>query len=240
MECGSPGHCGTTSSNASTACDASSRPGRSACTPIPRPQPICRLGRPPYASPSCWRRLDLRDVTLVGNDTGGGLCLAALGTQHPGLQRIGRLVLTNCDSYEHFPPKGFDTMVALMRRSPASGSALLCASSHRAWAGECSSRACAPPGRRPAHERAPSSEPSPTARRRARTLLRVTQSLEPSVTLDAVDDLRSFSRPVLLAWGAADKLLSAGPCPPAPGGLRRRPPGSDRWGQHLRDARSAG
>ena len=71
--------------------------------------------------PELLETLDLRDVTLVGNDTGGGLCLAALGTQHPGLQRIGRLVLTNCDSYEHFPPKGFDTMVALMRRSPGLG-----------------------------------------------------------------------------------------------------------------------
>ena len=40
-----------------------------------------------------------------------------------------------------------------------------------------------------------------------RTRRRDTQSLEPSVTLDAVDDLRSFSRPVLLAWGAADKLF---------------------------------
>lgn len=75
--------------------------------------------------PELLESLDLRDVTLVGNDTGGGLCLAALGTQHPGLQRIGRLVLTNCDSYEHFPPKGFDTMVALTRRAPALGSALL-------------------------------------------------------------------------------------------------------------------
>ena len=37
--------------------------------------------------------------------------------------------------------------------------------------------------------------------------LRFTQSLEPSVTLDVVDDLRSFSKPVLLAWGAADKLF---------------------------------
>jgi pimeloyl-ACP methyl ester carboxylesterase len=37
--------------------------------------------------------------------------------------------------------------------------------------------------------------------------LRVTQSLEPSVTLDAVDALRSFPKPVLLALGAADKLF---------------------------------
>src|SRR5207302_1156867 len=48
--------------------------------------------------PAFLELLDLDDVTLVGNDTGGGLCLAALGSGHPGLERIGRLVLTNCDS----------------------------------------------------------------------------------------------------------------------------------------------
>lgn len=65
--------------------------------------------------------LDLHDVTLVGNDTGGGLCLAALGTGQVGLDRIGGLVLTNCDSYEHFPPKGFDIMVKLCRTAPPLG-----------------------------------------------------------------------------------------------------------------------
>lgn len=59
--------------------------------------------------PAFLEALDLHDVVLVGNDTGGGLCLAALGTGLPGVDRIGALVLTNCDSYEHFPPKGFDT-----------------------------------------------------------------------------------------------------------------------------------
>ena len=45
--------------------------------------------------------LDLRDVTLVGNDTGGAICQIVV-TEHPG--RIGRLVLTNCDAYEAFLP----------------------------------------------------------------------------------------------------------------------------------------
>ena len=45
--------------------------------------------------------LDLRDVTLVGNDTGGAVCQIVI-TEHPG--RIGRLVLTNCDAYEAFLP----------------------------------------------------------------------------------------------------------------------------------------
>jgi pimeloyl-ACP methyl ester carboxylesterase len=150
--------------------------------------------------PELLEALDLRDVTLVGNDTGGGLCLASLGTRHPGLQRVGRLVLTNCDSYERFPPKGFDTMVALMRRSPAAGTALL-----RFFASG--------PGRRVFLKGVCATRPPTGARVRAvfgafadspetrRDALRFTQSLEPSVTLDAVDDLRSFSRPVLLVWG---------------------------------------
>jgi pimeloyl-ACP methyl ester carboxylesterase len=47
-------------------------------------------------------KLDLRDVTLVGNDTGGAICQLVI-TKHP--ERIGRLVLTNCDAFEVFPPK---------------------------------------------------------------------------------------------------------------------------------------
>jgi pimeloyl-ACP methyl ester carboxylesterase len=46
-------------------------------------------------------RLDLRDVTLVGNDTGGAICQVVI-SNHP--ERIGRLVLTNCDAYEAFFP----------------------------------------------------------------------------------------------------------------------------------------
>ncbi len=45
--------------------------------------------------------LDLRDVTLVGNDTGGAICQVTIA-RHPA--RIARLVLTNCDAYEAFFP----------------------------------------------------------------------------------------------------------------------------------------
>ncbi|MBI1885348.1 MAG: alpha/beta hydrolase [Chloroflexi bacterium] len=48
--------------------------------------------------------LDLNAVTLVGNDTGGGLC-QVLATEHP--ERVGRLVLTNCDGFDYFPPPIF-------------------------------------------------------------------------------------------------------------------------------------
>jgi pimeloyl-ACP methyl ester carboxylesterase len=56
--------------------------------------------------------LDLSDVTLVGNDTGGGLCQLVIDA-YP--DRIGRLVLTNCDAFDKFPPFPFNTVFALMR-----------------------------------------------------------------------------------------------------------------------------
>jgi len=48
--------------------------------------------------------LGLTDVTLVGNDTGGALCQLLLADD---ASRIGRVVLTNCDAFENFPPKVF-------------------------------------------------------------------------------------------------------------------------------------
>ena len=45
--------------------------------------------------------LELQDVTLVGNDTGGAICQLAIAA---GAPRVARLVLTNCDSVENFFP----------------------------------------------------------------------------------------------------------------------------------------
>jgi pimeloyl-ACP methyl ester carboxylesterase len=60
--------------------------------------------------------LDLSDVTLVGSDTGGGLCQLTVDA-YP--DHIGRLVLTNCDAFDKFPPFPFDIVFALLR-GPAS------------------------------------------------------------------------------------------------------------------------
>ena len=48
--------------------------------------------------------MGLERVTLVANDTGGALCQLVV-TRHP--ERVGRLVLTNCDAYDNFPPRMF-------------------------------------------------------------------------------------------------------------------------------------
>src|SRR3954465_7201855 len=48
--------------------------------------------------------LDLDDVVLVANDTGGALTQLVM-TRHP--DRIGGVVLTNCDAFERFFPPLF-------------------------------------------------------------------------------------------------------------------------------------
>jgi pimeloyl-ACP methyl ester carboxylesterase len=45
--------------------------------------------------------LDLEDVVLVGNDT-GGVITQLVAVHHR--DRLGALVLTSCDAFEHFPP----------------------------------------------------------------------------------------------------------------------------------------
>ncbi|MGI8449624.1 MAG: alpha/beta fold hydrolase [Streptosporangiaceae bacterium] len=46
-------------------------------------------------------RLDLQDVTLVGNDTGGALVQLLMCD---GASRVGRVVLASCDAFDNFPP----------------------------------------------------------------------------------------------------------------------------------------
>jgi pimeloyl-ACP methyl ester carboxylesterase len=45
--------------------------------------------------------LDLRDVTLIGADTGGALVQLLMPAAGP---RIGRVVLASCDAFDNFPP----------------------------------------------------------------------------------------------------------------------------------------
>jgi pimeloyl-ACP methyl ester carboxylesterase len=56
--------------------------------------------------------LDLTDVTLVGSDTGGGICQLAVDARP---ERIGRLVLTNCDAFEQCPPFPFNKVFGVLR-----------------------------------------------------------------------------------------------------------------------------
>lgn len=68
------------------------------------------------AVPELLAALDLHQVTLVGNDTGGALCQLALAGD---TGRIGALVLTNCDVFDRFPPPLFVPLFRLARHRPA-------------------------------------------------------------------------------------------------------------------------
>ena len=52
--------------------------------------------------------LGLERATLVGNDSGGAICQIAV-TRRP--ERVDRLILTNCDAFESFPPLAFRYLV---------------------------------------------------------------------------------------------------------------------------------
>ncbi len=58
--------------------------------------------------------LGLDDVTLVGNDTGGAICQLLLADD---ASRIGRVVLTNCDAFENFPPRMFVPLFLAAKRT---------------------------------------------------------------------------------------------------------------------------
>lgn len=58
------------------------------------------------------RELDLSDVTLVANDTGGAITQILLSRDR---SRIGRVVFTNCDAYDKFFPQPFTALPALSR-----------------------------------------------------------------------------------------------------------------------------
>jgi pimeloyl-ACP methyl ester carboxylesterase len=148
-------------------------------------------------------RLGLNDITLVGNDTGGALCQLVV-TGHP--ERIGRLVLVNCDAFEHFPPAPFDTLIKVLRRVP--GSLAVLATTSRVPAVRQGAMKMAPLTMEPVPDELLESWVSPLrASGIRRDLLKVLRGIDPAHTLQAAERLPAFGRPVLLAWGTEDKFF---------------------------------
>ncbi|MBJ7337143.1 alpha/beta hydrolase [Mycolicibacterium sp.] len=149
--------------------------------------------------------LDLTGVIIVANDTGGGLVLATLGDATLDTSRIARLVLTNCDSYEHFPPGAFAQIVKLCRFSSAIGGAvvrLLATGPGQGFFLKAVSKH--PPTAKRQREIFGAFATSAAARRDAVT---VTASLDPALTLRAAPAIEAFDKPVTLVWGTDDELF---------------------------------
>ena len=149
-------------------------------------------------------KLDLRDVTLVANDTGGALTQIAM-TQGP-TDRIARVVLTSCDAFDNFLPPMFKGLQVLARFQPAL-------------------TAFVQPLRLRPLRRLPiafgwlTKRPIPrevedpwvmtplTRREVRRDVARVLRAIDSRHTEQAAEKLGSFEKPVLLAWSTEDKVF---------------------------------
>ncbi|WP_432846598.1 alpha/beta fold hydrolase [Amycolatopsis sp. CA-161197] len=147
--------------------------------------------------------LDLHDVTLVANDTGGAITQLLLA-RHPA--RVGRVVLTPSDSFEYFFPPIFKPLPTLAK-VPGSMAVLGQLLRVRAlwplpllfgWV-----------TKKPLDPAVASAYLLRLRRSRGvqRDLRKLLRSVDPRLTLAAAEQLRSFSRPVLLAWATEDKLF---------------------------------
>jgi pimeloyl-ACP methyl ester carboxylesterase len=145
--------------------------------------------------------LDLEDVTIVGSDSGGAMS-QVLVTRHP--ERIGRLVLTNCDTYENFPPGIFKAMPPLAKLP---GGMTLLSLPFRS--GTVARAAFRPFTRKPIPAELIASWMAPGMNDSGvrHDLKKVTVGMNKRHTLEAAEKLRGSQLPILLAWAPGDKLF---------------------------------
>ncbi len=145
--------------------------------------------------------LDLDDVTIVGNDSGGAMS-QVLVTRHP--ERIGRLVLTNCDTHENFPPGIFKTMPKI---AALPGGMTMLAAPFRIGA---LARAAFRPFTRdplPADLIDSWMKPGLSDTGVKHDVRKVTVGMNKRYTLEAAEKLKGSELPVLLAWAPGDRFF---------------------------------
>jgi pimeloyl-ACP methyl ester carboxylesterase len=147
--------------------------------------------------------LELQDVVLVGNDT-GGVVTQLVAVHHP--ERIGALVLTSCDAFEHFPPPILKPLIRAARSAALvrvlTQAMRIPAVRRRAYAGlahtdiEALTREWVRPAR--------------TNPAIAEDLRHLTLSLRTEVTTAVAARLPEFDKPTLIAWSADDVFFPVG------------------------------
>ena len=145
--------------------------------------------------------LELEDVTIVGNDSGGAMS-QVLVTRHP--ERVGRLVLTNCDTHENFPPGIFKAMPPLAKLP--GGMAVLSAPF---WIGALARAAFKPFAKTQIPPQLVASWMAPALHDRAvkHDAAKVTAGMHKRYTLEAAEKLRGSELPLLLAWAPGDRYF---------------------------------
>ena len=151
--------------------------------------------------------LDLRDVTLVGNDT-GGLLAQLLMADGARPERVARVVLVSCDAFDNFPPgltgrtlfrtgklspALFGMFMQQMRLKPVRRLPLAF--------GWLTKRGDAVVKRwlRPIWTR-------PEIRRDTVRVLRAAAA-DPNLLVDAAGKLARFERPTLVVWARGDRVM---------------------------------
>ena len=147
--------------------------------------------------------LDLADVTIVANDTGGAVAQSLVGAR---AERIGGLVLTSCDAFEKFPPTpqryleltarsralmwlvGWSVQFKLVQRLPTAYGWVTSRPMPRAIM-----RSYTDPVRLDAGVR--------------RDLTRLLRAVDTRYTFDAAEALRTFDKPALVLWADGDKIF---------------------------------
>jgi len=151
-------------------------------------------------------RLDLRDVTLVGNDTGGALVQLLMAE---GTARVGRVVLVSCEAFDNFPP-GLTgrTLVLAGRLSPwlfgqfmrqMRVPALRRMPFAFGWLtkrGDAVTERWTQPVRR-----------QPEIRRDAVRVLRAAARNTRGLLAETALRLRQFDRPALVVWASEDRVM---------------------------------
>ena len=152
-------------------------------------------------------RLDLRDVTLAGVDTGGAL-VQLIMTDGAGAARVGRVVLASCDAFDNFPP-GLTgkTLVAAGKLPPPLFGLFMQQMRARAvrrlpiafgWLTKHGDAATAR-WMRPVLTQ-------PEIRRDTVRMLRAAAA-DTSIMLAAAQRLPTFDRPALVAWARDDRVM---------------------------------
>ncbi len=150
-------------------------------------------------------RLDLRDVTLAGVDTGGALVQLLMAE---GAPRAGRAVLASCDAFDNFPP-GLTgkTLFLTGKLSPRLFGAFMQQMRLRAVRrlpiafGWLTKRGDAATSRwlRPLLSQA-------GIRRDTVRVLRAAAAT-PGILLEAAERLPAFDRPALVVWATEDRVM---------------------------------
>lgn len=146
-------------------------------------------------------KLELEDVTIVGNDSGGAMS-QVLVTTHP--ERIGRLVLTNCDTHGNFPPGPFKAMPPLAKLP---GGMFALALPFRIPAVARAAFAPFTKTKLPKDLIASWMEPAKSDSAILRDAAKVTAGMNKHYTLEAAERLRGSQLPIRLLWAPGDRLF---------------------------------